>query len=203
MGPVTLSVDGLPPLSWTHEEGRARWDATAGELALTATGGTDWINDALGAARPPAATSLGFPVTGDCTLAARVRVDGPRTTFDAGVLALWSDAEHWAKLCFECSPQGEEMVVSVVTDGYSDDSNGPLVTAGEVHLRVARVGPAWAFHRSTDGRRWEFVRVFRLPVTGPVSLGFLAQAPQGPGATARFDQIRYAPGTLTDLRDGS
>lgn len=199
---MTLSVDGLPPLRWTHGEGRARLDP-GGELVLTSGGGLDWINDALGADRPPPATALVLPAEGDLTLAARVRVDGPRTTFDAGVLAVWADPEHWAKLCFERSPQGEEMVVSVVTDGFSDDANGPLVETGEVFLRVARVGPAWAFHFSADGVAWRFVRVFRLTAPGPVSVGFLAQAPNGPSCTARFDRIRHAPETLTDLRNGS
>ena len=43
-----------------------------------------------------------------------MRVDAPRTTFDAAVLTLWADSDHWAKVCFERSPRGEDMVVTVV-----------------------------------------------------------------------------------------
>ena len=38
------------------------------------------------------------------------------------------------------------MVVTVVTNTYSDDSNGPVVTAPWTYLRVSRVGHTWAFH---------------------------------------------------------
>ena len=200
---VTTPVDGLPALTWTHGEGRGSYDAERGRLTLTSAAGVDWIHDARTGRKVQEATSWAFsPADGDVTLSARARVEGPRTTFDAAVLTLWADADHWAKLCFEYSPQGEAMVVSVVTDDYSDDSNGPVVVGGEVHLRLARLGPAWAFHFSTDGLRWHFVRVFRLRTAAPVSVGFMAQAPTGPACTVHFDQISYAEETLADLRDG-
>ena len=41
----------------------------------------------------------------DFRLSARVTVDF-RATFDAGVLLLWLDEAHWAKLCFEYTPDG-------------------------------------------------------------------------------------------------
>ena len=200
---VTTPVDGLPALVWTHGEGRGSFDSERGQLTLTSAAGVDWISDARTGRKVQEATSWVFsPAGGDFTLSARARAQGPRTTFDAAVLTLWADADHWAKLCFEYSPQGDPMVVSVVTDDYSDDSNGPVVVGDEVHLRVARLGPAWAFHFSTDGLRWHFVRVFRLRTPVPVSVGFMAQAPTGPSCTVQFDQIRYAEETLADLRDG-
>ena len=58
-------------------------------------------------------------------------------TFDAGVLLLWVDERHWGKLCFEFSPAGEAMVVSVVTRGVSDDANAFMVTGRSVWLRVS------------------------------------------------------------------
>src|SRR5699024_6132347 len=108
------------------------------------------------------ATSLGFTPEGDFQFSARVEVPGPRTTFDAGVLTLWVDSQYWAKLCFEYSPQGTAMVVSVVTNGYSDDANSWLVDGDAVYLRICRIGPAYAFHASADGHTWDFVRLFRL-----------------------------------------
>lgn len=200
---MTTPVAGLPALAWTHGEGRAVYDTERAELTLTSAAGVDWFHDPRSEQKLQEATSWVFsPVEGDFTLSVRARVVGPRTTFDAAVLTLWADAEHWAKLCFEYSPQGEAMVVSVVTDHYSDDSNGSVVVGDEVHLRVARLGPAWAFHFSTDGSRWHFVRAFRLHTPAPVSVGFMAQAPTGPPCTVRFDQIRYSGQTLADLRDG-
>jgi len=200
---MTHALPGIPPLHWTGSEGVARVDG--GTLTLEAAAGVDWTNDAAGGPQQHAATALAFAAPdGDFVLSARVRVAGERTTFDAGALALWCDEDHWAKLCDEQSPQGDAMVVSVVTDGWSDDANGPLLRAPAIHLRIARVGPAIAFHSSPDGMRWDFVRTFRLPVSpAPLSIGFLAQAPMGDGCVAVFDGIAYEERTLADLRDGS
>nr|WP_294694868.1 DUF1349 domain-containing protein [uncultured Friedmanniella sp.] len=197
------TIDGLPALAWTHGEGQLSYQPEGGVLTLTSAAGVDWIHDARSGQKSQTATSWAFrPADGDFLLSVRARVEPPRTTFDAAVLTLWADADHWAKLCFEYSPQGEPMVVSVVTDDYSDDSNGPVVAGNEVHLRVARLGPAWAFHFSTDGLHWHFVRVFRLGTPAPTLVGFLAQAPTGPSCTVHFDQVSYTEETLADLRDG-
>lgn len=115
---------------------------------------------------------------------------------------LWADSDHWAKLCFEFSPQGRAMVVSVVTNDFSDDVNSTLVAQDSVHFRIARVGPAWAFHSSADGEHWDFVRLFRLQTELPVQVGFLAQAPLGDRCDARFDRIALSADIPLDLRDG-
>lgn len=200
---MTLELPGLPALSWTNGPGAASLDGHV--LELTAAPGVDWSNDSLGGPPQHAATALVFTAPADdFVLSARVEVPGERTTFDAGVLALWSDEDHWAKLCFEYSPQGQPMVVSVVTDRFSDDVNSAPVDDAHVYLRVARVGPAFAFHASTDGIHWDFVRLFRLPEgSAPLRVGFLSQAPMGEACVARFDEISFAERRLRDLRDGS
>ena len=200
---MTLQLPGLPALSWTNGPGVATFAADI--LELTAAPGVDWSNDSLGGPQQHAATALVFAAPADdFILSARVQVPGERTTFDAGALALWSDEDHWAKLCFEYSPQGQPMVVSVVTDRFSDDVNSAPVDDAHVYLRVARVGPACAFHASTDGIHWDFVRLFRLPEgSAPLRVGFLSQAPMGEACVARFDEISLAERRLDDRRDGS
>ena len=191
----------LPPLHWLSHEGAGEVDE--GVVTLTAPAGTDWTNDALGAPPQHAAPALVFDAPAELALSARVRVPTPRTTFDAGALVLWADERHWAKLCFEQSPQGRAMVVSTVTNEYTDDCNSWDVDDESVHLRVLRTGPGWAFHASRDGQVWEFVRLFRLFTDLPVSVGFLAQAPLGESCTAVFDRNTLAGVAPVDLRDGS
>lgn len=193
----------LPPLTWSRASGRHSFDDERSSLTLTADAGTDWTNDATGGDPQHGATSLGFAPDGDFQLSARVSVAGPRTTFDAGVLAIWIDEAHWAKLCFEYSPQGAPMVVSVVTNTYSDDVNSAEVVSDAVFLRVSRIGEAWAFHSSADGISWDFVRLFRLYADTPAHVGFLAQAPFGDSCAATFDEVRFTPAAPADLRDGS
>jgi uncharacterized protein len=92
--------------------------------------------------------------------------------------------------------------VSVVTRGTSDDCNSFEVAGDTLWLRITRSGSAWAFHASVDGAWWRLLRYFTLG-DGLVRVGFLAQSPTGDGCTASFDQIRFAPGAPSNLRDGS
>lgn len=135
-------------------------------------------------------------------LVARVTVDFT-DTFDAGVLMAYRSRDAWAKLCFERDPAGRVMVVSVVTRGRSDDANSFLVDGSTVWLRVSLLPRATAFHASTDGRHWEFVRYFRLGTRGRTRLGLSAQAPVGDGCAVRFEHVRLSPGAVDDLRGGA
>jgi regulation of enolase protein 1 (concanavalin A-like superfamily) len=140
-------------------------------------------------------------VEGDYLLSARVDA-ALAATFDAGALVLWADERTWGKLALERSPAGAATIVSVVTRGVSDDCNSWTLEEPSTWLRIARIGDAYAFHASRDGRWWELVRHFRLEGAN-VQVGFEAQSPFGDGLTARFSEISFETRTLADLRDGS
>lgn len=182
----------VPPVQWTGTE-----------ESLTAVAGavTDLFIDPQGAAPMLNAPRLFGAIDGEFQFSARVTVQFAGT-FDAGVLALWADDHRWAKLCFEYSPQRQPMIVSVVTRGISDDANSFVVDGNQAWLRISRVGAAFAFHASRDGRTWEFIRHFSLGAEGPVLFGFLAQSPTGDGCTVVFDHIRVVPERLQQLRTG-
>ncbi len=150
-----------------------------------------------------AVTLLGLPPDGDFQFSARVTVEFA-STYDAGVLLVWFGERHWGKLCFEFSPAGEPMVVSVVTRGVSDDANAFVVDGRTVWLRLSRVSHAFAYHASLDGRAWRMVRFFSIDgATGPATIGFEAQSPTGDGCVVAFDDVRFRRERLADLRDGS
>jgi uncharacterized protein len=174
----------------------------SGALTITSGPRTDWFVDPAGPEANLNAPALVGRPEGDFVLSARVEVSF-KQTFDAGVLALWQDGTTWAKLCFEYSPQGSPMVVSVVTRAVSDDCNSFVVAGTSVWLRIAHIGQAYAFHASTDGALWQFVRHFAFGDGAALSVGFEAQSPLGEGCTARFTDVRFSPSTLADLRDGS
>ena len=182
------------PQSWSVPD-RASLLAVAGPR-------TDWFVDPQRAAEPKLnAPALLGRSSGDFLLSARVTVDFAGT-YDAGVLVVYESDEVWSKLCFEYSPQREPMVVSVVTRDVSDDCNSFVVDGMSVWLRVARVGPAYAFHASTDGSSWSFVRHFALEAGSEPSVGFAAQSPTGEGCEVTFEQIAYQAVHLGDLRSG-
>jgi len=199
--PFPLTPEGHPPVGFTVERD---------SLVLNAAAGTDLFVDPAGGAQVPDAGRLvGKPPAGDFSLAARVAVEFA-SKYDAGVLVLQTSERHWAKLCFELSPQLTPMAVTVVTRGTSDDCNSFEVEGNSLWLRATRHGAAWAFHVSHDGSWWRLLRYFALGSDNPsgrsdtdVTVGFLAQSPTGQGCQVTFEQISFRPVALSDLRDGS
>lgn len=164
---------------------------------------TDWFVDpATGEATGSAPLRL-IDVTGDFQL--RTHVEVPlAATFDAGTLFVHGGPSTWAKLALERSPEGTDMIVTVVTRGVSDDANGVVVAKpGSSWLRVSRTGEVYTFHFSDDGVRWSLARLFTL---GPVEghrVGVGVQSPTGEGLTATFSDVTLVNETLADPRDGS
>ncbi|WP_437971265.1 DUF1349 domain-containing protein [Sorangium sp. So ce260] len=190
--PIPLRWE-LPPKSWSAGDGSS--------LTITAGSKTDLFIDPEGTAEALTAPRLVGTPQGDFVVSARVTV-GFSAIYDAGVLLLWAHERAWAKLCFELSPQRDPMIVSVVTRGLSDDSNAFAVSSDHVWLRVARLGQAYAFHASADGAAWRLIRYFALGGAEDVAVGFSAQSPTGDECTAVFEDIRFAPRRLGDIRSG-
>lgn len=195
--PVVASQPGI----WRRDEGGAVLADAPAHTDFFLNPGGEGAADAESMLN--AATLLGVAPDGDFQLSARVTA-GFRSQFDAGVLFLWADERHWAKLCFEFSPDAEPMVVSVVTRGVSDDANAFTVAEQSVWLRVSRIDHVYAYHASTDGSAWRLIRVFTLgaDVSGH-RIGFEVQSPTGDGCAVNFADIRFAGLRLADLRDGS
>ncbi|GAA1751359.1 DUF1349 domain-containing protein [Luedemannella helvata] len=205
----TVELRGLPfPLSASHAD-VFRHDDQAGLVTATAPGHTDFYVNPAGADSADAETVvnaptlLGLPPAGDFQFSARITVDF-RSQYDAGVLMVWFDERTWGKFCFEFSPAGEPMVVSVVTRGVSDDANAFTVADRSIWLRVSRIDRVYAYHASTDGTTWQLIRVFTLgDQVSEHRIGFEAQSPTGDGCTVTFTDIRFVPDRLAELRDGS
>lgn len=204
-----LDLPDLPFPAVPSHPGVWRRDEQGGGVAADAPGHTDLYVNPAGAGSTDAesllnaATLLGLPPAGDFQFSARVSVEF-QAQYDAGVLLLWIDEEHWGKFCFEFSPAAAPMVVSVVTRGVSDDANAFVVGQRSLWMRVSRIDSVYAFHASTDGKVWRLVRVFSLgPEVAEHRVGFEAQSPTGDGCTVTFDDIRFIQQRLADLRDGT
>lgn len=205
---ATLSNLSLPGLSLPGIPGELHWVNTASSwklehdcLHITAPAQTDLFVDPAGGLVKDDSPRAIFTPDPQFTLSAHVTVDFA-ATYDAGVLVLCADGLHWAKLCFELSPQGEPMVVSVVTNGVSDDCNSTPLARSDIYLRVTRLGQAFAFHYSEDGAHWRLVRYFALQQAANLRVGFSSQSPTGQGCRAAFAQVRYWPTAIQDIRSG-
>jgi regulation of enolase protein 1 (concanavalin A-like superfamily) len=191
---TTFTLPSVPgEFQWKNQP--LAWEVGAdGSLTIQAGEHTNWFIDPTGNyARDSAPGVLFEPPDASFIVSAKVTVDF-MTNFDAGVLQLRENDERWAKLCFEYSPQGHPMVVSVVTRGTSDDCNSVVIEGREVYLRVALTPQTIAFHYSHDGAYWHLVRYFTLGKLENLRVGFAAQSPSGAQCTAVFSDIRYRAG---------
>jgi len=200
MTPFTLpSIPG--ELHWKNHP--VEWKVEPGaRLIIIADAHTNWFVDPGGAyAQDSAPSALLAPPDASFLLSAKVAVEFA-AAFDAGVLQVRERDDWWAKLCFEYSPQGQPMIVSVVTRGVSDDCNSEPIAGHEVYLRIAKTPRVLAFHFSRDGRYWHLVRYFTLGDLGNLRVGFSSQSPRGLRCKTVFSEITYRFGSLRDYRSG-
>jgi len=185
--------------------GAMRWDNAPADFAvrgddgldILSPGQTDWFVSPLDNTARTNSSRLLFDADPGFVLRAKVTVDF-RAKWDAGVLLVYQDEAHWAKLCLENSVYDKPTIVSVVTRGASDDSNGFEIDGRSIYLQIARTGPAVIFYASPDAKAWHIVRAFTLGGASSghaagMQAGFSSQSPTGKGHRTIFSEIRYRP----------
>lgn len=140
-------------------------------------------------------------VAGDFVMKVKVELEF-KDVYDSATIMVMDNLELWAKLCFEYTEFDTHAVVSVVTNGMSDDANGNNVEGNEMWLQMTRVGQSFAFHYSVDGEKYDMVRYFHLPVQDKVKVGFVPQSPSGQGGERVYSQFSLQSKTVSNIRMG-
>ena len=140
--------------------------------------------------------------TGDFTLKAAVETLG-NFNYDAAFLMVRASKTQWIKLAVDLGVDKAYNVVSVVTNNWSDDANGELLSGNKCWLRITRKGDLWGLHYSIDGKRWRFVRCLGLDLPATVKVGFGIQSPVGDKCEGKLDFISLTDGSVKNFRDGS
>lgn len=140
-----------------------------------------------------------FTPEGDFTLSARLSAP-LKNIYDVAALVIYENENSWAKLCYENSADKVATVVSVVTNGFSDDCNSELIPTPYVYYAVCRKGIEYSFHFSTDGRTWKLVRHFSMKTTAPIRIGFAVHAYCDETLTGTFSEITYKESAPADMR---
>jgi regulation of enolase protein 1 (concanavalin A-like superfamily) len=125
-----------------------------------------------------------------------------QSVYDAGAILILDDDEHWIKAGFEYTDLGYHSIVSVVTNGASDDCNGERVDSNKIHIRVLRINDFFSIHYSLDGQTWKMNRYFRLAIKKTIKIGVIAQSPTGNGVTVDFSDFVISENKYNDLRSG-
>ncbi len=178
-----------------------RWGFENGRLEIEPQGFTDFFRPVDGASSDNACL-LFVMAKGDFTAVASATAELAGFG-DAAALTIREGPERWAKICIERSPIGEVAIVSVVTDGFSDDANNELLREARGMLRITRRGNEFGMHYSLDGERWRFVRAFGMDMPAEIMVGVHAQAPFGAGCRAIFTGFSLVPGAVKDFRSGA
>ncbi len=190
---------------WVNESSAEYND---GVLTVYAPAETDYFNSPVkenGAFPEPVANASLFytKITGDFVFQTKVELEF-KNTYDAAALLVYENENVWAKLALENSdlPCKKPAVVSVVTNRISDDCNGPVMDGNSVWFQISRVDDCFAFHYSVDGKEYQMVRVFTLPVGKTVKVGFEAQAPMGEGGKRYYSDIIIENKRVENIRAG-
>lgn len=140
-------------------------------------------------------------IAGDFVMKTKVSLDFI-DIYDASAIMVMQDLTHWGKACFEFTDFNTHAVVSVVTNGQSDDANGNNVEESAVWLQVCRVDNSFAFHYSLDGENFYMMRFFTLPVEETVKVGLVAQSPKGEGGLRVFENLTIEKRSVKNIREG-
>jgi hypothetical protein len=170
-------------------------------IRIKAPAKCDFFKDPAGMHMMASAPYLYLEVEGDFIAKAHVS-HAFKTVWDSAAVMVWTDPDHWAKLCFESTDFGTRAIVSVVTNGVSDDANGVNYHWPDVWLQIVRAGNVFGMQYGPDGVHWNMVRYFGMDVPKKVRIGLVAQCPGGSGAELDFLAFHLEHETVGDLRAG-
>ncbi len=124
-----------------------------------------------------------------------------KDTYDLGSIIVWENENKWIKFAYENTDCGYPAIVSVCTDGLSDDCNGPAMN-GPCWLQVSRKDNVFALHFSTDKQNWYMARIFNLDMAACVSVGISAQCPMGESCAVQFTGFEVKDYYIENQRAG-
>jgi len=188
------------PLTWIQTP--QAYQVTSNGISITAAGKTDKYIWSGGGHAPDNAAQLVFDDTDSDFVLSTAVTHGFASKYDAGGLLVEADGKRWFKFGFERDYTGAHRIVSVVTNEYSDDANSLEIASDKAYLQVAKMGGSFALYASKDGKGWYLVRIFRFEHAGPLKVGFIAQCPEGPGATIGFSDLKYRATRVKDIWKG-
>ncbi len=141
-------------------------------------------------------------VEGDFVLRAKVSLK-MESVYDAAVLLALENDTRWAKACFENTDLGYPAIVTVMTDGRSDDANGVKIEGDSIWMQLTRKNDEFAVHYSFDGEKFEMARYCWLPLAKTLKVGVEAQSPTGQGGWRYFQHVTLERKTVSDIRGGN
>ena len=122
--------------------------------------------------------------------------------YNAGVLYVYANENLYQKHCFEQDERGHHRVVTVRTNGTSDDANHDVVTQAHVYMKISSDTKTVASYYSLDNKTWQMVRLYKNEYPKDIWLGISAQCPIDTGTVSYFEDISLEEKSVSDFRLG-
>jgi uncharacterized protein len=126
-----------------------------------------------------------------------------KDTYDAGALYIWVRDDLWLKMAMERDERARTRIVTVRTNGTSDDNNHDVVTAKSVYMKISSDTKTVAFYYSSDSKQWQLVRLFKNDYPSALWLGLSSQSPMGDGNSTTFENVTLTQTSVSDFRLGT
>ena len=135
-----------------------------GALEFHCAEGLDFFSDPNGKLSNTTLPILLVPVenTKPFTLIAKVTPEfTAEGLYNAADLFVYSCDSLWQKLAFEQDEYGNHRIVTVRTQGTSDDNNHDKLDVSSVYLKISSDTKTIASYYSIDKKRWNMVRLYK------------------------------------------
>ncbi len=164
---------------------------------------TDFFEDPLSDYSMKNAPFFFKEISGDFTFSCSISPDF-KNTYDAGAILFYAAKKQWIKFAFEKTDLGYPSLVSVVTNGKSDDCNGEKIEFNSLTLKISRKASVIGLYYSPNSSDWKMVRLFPFTHKSYNSelLGITAQSPIGEGCRVIFKDFKFKNESIQDFRKG-
>jgi len=122
--------------------------------------------------------------------------------YDAGAAYIFVDNSRWLKFAFERDEKLRCRVVTVRTEGSSDDNNHDIISQDHVYMRVSSNTKQIGFYYSSNGADWNLARIFRNEYPAKIWLGISSQSPKEGNNIARFSHMSLTESYISNHRLG-
>jgi regulation of enolase protein 1 (concanavalin A-like superfamily) len=123
-----------------------------------------------------------------------------KALYDLGSIVVYDNTNKWIKFAYENSDSGNPAMVSVITDGVSDDCNGEKIYEEGVWMQIIRKSNNFSLHYSKDKVAWTLVRIFQLDMKDEIKLGISAQSPMGDRCIVKFEDLEIMENAYINIR---
>ena len=123
--------------------------------------------------------------------------------YNAATMIVMANDTLWQKLCYEHDDYGKHRVVSVRTQGTSDDNNHDVMDLESIYMKISSDGKTIANYFSTDKSEWHMVRLYENNYPDSIYIGIASQCPIKGECKSVFEELSLTQDNVDDFRMGS